>query len=76
MFLVVMLSDGSLVTIGTDGSWMPIKWDVTGGVDTTNVAAVPDNAVIMQEMLPTDTIDAYLADVTTGLPILQSILEN
>ena len=74
MFLVVMLSDGSLVTIGTNGQWVPIKWDATGGPDTTNVAAVPDNAVIMADMLPADTIDSYLADVTTGLPVLPEIL--
>lgn len=76
MFLVVMLADGSLVTIGTNGSWVPIMWDSQGGPITTNIAAVPDNAVIMVDMLPIGTIDSYLADVTTGLPLLPEILEN
>ena len=71
MFLIVMLTDGSLVTIGTDGQWRPVVWDLTGGVNMPWAANVPINAVIMAEMLPPDTIDAYLADATTGLPVLE-----
>ena len=70
MFLVVMLADGSLVTIHNSGKWVPIVWDLTGGPVTTDIAAVPNDAVIMDDMLPAGYIDAYLADVTTGLPVL------
>lgn len=71
MFLVVMLADGSLVTMNNYGQWVPIVWDLTGGPVTTDIASVPQNAVIMEDMLPADTIDSYLADVTTGLPIVE-----
>ena len=74
MFLVVMLSDGSLVTIDNFGQWVTLEWDLTGGPVLTNIAAVPDGAVIMEDMLPADYIDAYLADVTTGLPVLSEQL--
>ena len=70
MFIVAMLSDGTLVTIDNFGQWIPLEWIVGEGWDLTNVAAVPEGAIILAEMLPADTIDAYLADVTTGLPVL------
>lgn len=69
-----MLSDGSLVTIDNHGVWRPIVWHPTGGVDMPWAANVPVDAVIMEDMLPGGTIDAYLADVTTGLPVLSEQL--
>ena len=73
MILVVMHADGTLSTIDTTGQWRPIVW---AGEDLPVVPwaeSVPQDAVIMQDMLPFDTIDAYLADRNTLTPVVTVI---
>ncbi len=60
MYLVAMDSNGTLRTIENDGKWRTIVWDGEWPV-LTNAAIVPEDAVIMAEMLPPDTIDSYVA---------------
>jgi len=73
MFIVVMDIFGTLRTIDTNGVWREVRWNLTGGPAMPWAANVPLDAIILAEMLPPGTIDAYLADVTTGLPVLSQV---
>jgi len=72
MFLVIMRIDGTILFLDTDGHWQVMGWDATGGPVVPNALNITDDMIITQDCLPPDTIDSYLADVTTGLPVLPS----